>query len=128
MGTLEVQNVATGVHVTEWAQEHGRPLTFHAVMDNYEPARRTEVDTAYEYRVTRDDNVERHGIIVCDGVGLFGEGAILLIDDGETVTPWYTVGWSQNPGGWTIYYPMGPGMAIGPRKVYELRVHETQRA
>lgn len=101
------------------------------------------------YNVTRDHasgEFERvaHPVTGTDTITLPGDGfsdhlnAIYLIDDGESVTPFYVAGWNReashvflnpfptNPGG-TVKRPDGrtvdySAWLLGPRRAYHLKV------
>ena len=106
-------------------------------LDNHEPRR----DEASGTLTLTDHPVTGTPTIVLDYIGSTlrdSTNAIFLVDDGESVTPWYVAGWDpQDPGVILNPFPVNPGgerkrpdgrtvdysaWSLGPRRAYHLKV------
>lgn len=79
-----------------WARQHGRAFHWQAALDNYSPARSYATGEGWEFRPPQQGEA---GGIVLDGARIlrFALRAVYLIDDGDSVRPFYVV--CFGPGG-----------------------------
>jgi hypothetical protein len=119
--------------------KHNGILRFWAVLDNFEPPRSETNGQAEIWR-----HPDGHEVIkIVDAPAHFKDGhnAIYLLDDGNTVVPYYVVGWNDkaepvyvliqpfpaNPDGAATRPDNGQPIdystwALGPRRAYHLKV------
>lgn len=113
-------------------------LHFRAVLDNFEPPRSETHGTAEIWRHPAGHEV----IKIVDAAEHFKDGhnALYLFDDGNTVAPYYVVGWDDNEPVHVLIQPMPTNpdgaatrpdngrpidysnWALGPRRAYHLKV------
>lgn len=96
-------------------------MRWNSPLDNYRPVPR---DNGAGFVVKyRNNHVEEAYVLFHDDQ--FGDSRALsfLIDDGETVKPFYLASWNES-GGFFILHPIQPGIHdLGPRKTYHVKVN-----
>jgi hypothetical protein len=127
----EPQQQDLNLPAVEWARLFGEEIRVRVQLDNHEPARSFTALTGYRYTV---DGVA--ALILVVGEELHdAAGALYLLDDGATVTPFYVAGHpgalgsrSRGQDPFSVFlrsFPVGPQFAawtLGPRKAYHCKV------
>lgn len=97
-------------------------MDWNSPLDNHNPKRNYGAGYAVKYT---HDNVDEGYVLFHDGQ--FGDNRNLafLIDNGHnSVRPFYLASWSES-GGFFILHPITPGQEIGPKKMYSVKVMDT---
>lgn len=134
-----------GTSVVGWAKAHGVHFRWSAALDNHEPTRNYAHGDMWTYPLRSDDGLG----IVLDGSSQMKDRTkmTIVMDDGETVRPYYVASWNANSADdYVILHPFPTnynedgtpkvrpdgrmvdmsGWAIGPSKLYHLKVSKME--
>jgi len=108
---------------TEWARGHGVHYQGNIQLDNYEPPRNHAYFNCYQYST---DTVT-DGFVIDRGMTLKdATRAVFLMDDGETVHPYYVASWHPEQLHLIAHpFPTGENhrtWALGPRRAYHIKL------
>jgi len=141
VSTVKVPPPPVGTSVVEWAKVHGTHYRWMTALDNHEPTRNYAYGDLWTYPLRSDDG---RGIVLDGSSQLKDRTKItVVVDDGETVRPYYVASWNANSADdYVILHPFPTncnedgtprarpdgrlvdmsGWMIGPSKLYHLKV------